>query len=130
MDAQPQAFDACLKEALVQTREWVPRWLDKLHATLKDKELSARHLNDKQGLVEARTALETHRDLIAVKFIESLADAVRLATYGDYSTALPKLNLPQRQISIRVRLDPSVREDLAAVEQLLREAEREVEASS
>jgi multidrug efflux pump subunit AcrB len=49
---------------------------------------------------------------------ESLADAVRLATYGDYSTALPKLNLPQRQISIRVRLDPSVREDLAAVEQL------------
>ena len=76
MDAQPQAFDACLKEALVQTREWVPRWLDKLHTSLKEKELSARHLNDKQGLVEARTALETHRDLIAVKFIESLADAV------------------------------------------------------
>jgi hypothetical protein len=76
MDAQPQAFDACLKEALVQTREWVPRWLDKLHSSLKEKELSARHLNDKQGLVEARTALETHRDLIAVKFIESLADAV------------------------------------------------------
>jgi multidrug efflux pump subunit AcrB len=49
---------------------------------------------------------------------EALADAVRLATYGDYSTALPKLNLPQRQISIRVRLDPSVREDLAAVGQL------------
>lgn len=76
MDAQPQAFDVCLKEALVQTREWVPRWLDKLHTSLKEKELSARHLNDKQGLVEARTALETHRDLIAVKFIESLADAV------------------------------------------------------
>ena len=49
---------------------------------------------------------------------ESLATAVRLATYGDYAIALPKLNLPQRQISIRVRLDPSVREDLAAVGQL------------
>jgi len=41
-----------------------------------------------------------------------------LATYGDYAIGLPKLNLPQRQISIRVRLDPSVRGDLAAVGQL------------
>jgi multidrug efflux pump subunit AcrB len=49
---------------------------------------------------------------------ESLATAVRMATYGDYAIGLPKLNLPQRQVSIRVRLDPSVREDLAAVGQL------------
>ncbi|MDM7941427.1 MAG: DUF1631 family protein [Hydrogenophaga sp.] len=76
MQAQPQAFDACLKEALAQTREWVPRWLDKLHAALKDKELSARHLHDKQSLVEARTALEDHRDLIATRFLSVLADAV------------------------------------------------------
>ncbi|KAF1712838.1 efflux RND transporter permease subunit [Pseudoxanthomonas sacheonensis] len=49
---------------------------------------------------------------------EALADAVRLATYGDYSTALPKLNLPERQIPIRVRMDPEVRDDLDAVSQL------------
>jgi len=49
---------------------------------------------------------------------EALADAVRLATYGDYSTALPKLNLPERQIPIRARMDPAVRSDLAAVAQL------------
>ncbi|WAC74249.1 efflux RND transporter permease subunit [Roseateles sp. SL47] len=49
---------------------------------------------------------------------EALADAVRLATYGDYSTALPKLNLPQRQIALRVRLDPDVRQDLDAIAQL------------
>jgi len=49
---------------------------------------------------------------------EALADAVRLATYGDYSTALPKLNLPERQIPIRARMDPAVRNDLAAVAQL------------
>lgn len=41
---------------------------------------------------------------------QSLADAVRLATYGDYSSTLPKLNLPQRQIPIRVQMDPSVRD--------------------
>ncbi|KQZ68006.1 MULTISPECIES: efflux RND transporter permease subunit [unclassified Lysobacter] len=49
---------------------------------------------------------------------EALADAVRLATYGDYSTALPKLNLPERQVPIRVRMDPAVREDIGSVAQL------------
>ena len=49
---------------------------------------------------------------------EALADAVRLATYGDYSTALPKLNLPERQVAIRVRMDASVRRDMDAIAQL------------
>jgi multidrug efflux pump subunit AcrB len=49
---------------------------------------------------------------------EALADAVRFATYGDYELAVPKLNLPERQVPIRVRMDPALREDLAAVEQL------------
>ncbi|HFH3285665.1 efflux RND transporter permease subunit [Pseudomonas aeruginosa] len=49
---------------------------------------------------------------------EALGDALRLATYGDYSTALPKLNLPQRQIDIRVRMDPAIRSDLDAIAQL------------
>ncbi|QHE75840.1 DUF1631 family protein [Hydrogenophaga sp. PBL-H3] len=83
MDADLQAFDACLKEALVQTREWVPRWLDRLNAGLKDKELSARHLNDKQAFVEARTALESRRDLIATHFLAALADAVGNAMPGN-----------------------------------------------
>jgi multidrug efflux pump subunit AcrB len=49
---------------------------------------------------------------------EALADAVRLATYGDYSNSLPKLNLPERQIAIRVLMDPSVRGNLDAIAQL------------
>jgi len=49
---------------------------------------------------------------------ESLADAVRFATYGDYELTVPKLNLPERQIPIRVRMDPALRENLAAIEQL------------
>ncbi|PZP95403.1 MAG: RND transporter [Variovorax paradoxus] len=49
---------------------------------------------------------------------EGLADAVRLATYGDYATALPKLNLPERQIAIRVRMDNAVRADMDAVARL------------
>lgn len=49
---------------------------------------------------------------------EALAEAIRFATYGDYSTVLPKLNLPERQIPIRVRMDPAVQTNLDAVGQL------------
>lgn len=49
---------------------------------------------------------------------EALAEAIRLATYGDYSTVLPKLNLPERQIPIRVRMEPAVQTHLDAVGQL------------
>jgi len=47
-----------------------------------------------------------------------IATVVRAATNGDFSTAMPKLNLPQRQVPIRVRLDRSVREDIDAISQL------------
>lgn len=40
---------------------------------------------------------------------EAISKAARVATSGDYSSALAKLNLPQRQLSIRVRFDPSNR---------------------
>lgn len=49
---------------------------------------------------------------------EAFGEAVRMATYGDYSTALPKLNLPERQIAIRVRMDPSVQSNVDAIGQL------------
>jgi multidrug efflux pump subunit AcrB len=50
--------------------------------------------------------------------VEELADAVRLATYGDYQSNLNKLNLPQRQINVRVRLDPKARTDLNSIGQI------------
>ena len=62
MDASnTQAFDACLREALTRTREGVPRWLGTLHGTLKERELTANQLSEKQGLMQARTTLESHR---------------------------------------------------------------------
>ena len=41
-----------------------------------------------------------------------MAEAVRVATNGDYSASLSKLNLPQRQLDVVVRLDPTYRHDL------------------
>ncbi|HXV29568.1 MAG TPA: efflux RND transporter permease subunit, partial [Sinorhizobium sp.] len=42
----------------------------------------------------------------------TVAEAVRVATGGEYSSALPKLNLPQRQIPIVVRFNPETRTNL------------------
>jgi len=47
-----------------------------------------------------------------------IAQAVRVATAGDFKVQLAKLNLTERQVPIRVRLDPRVRHDLAAIRQL------------
>ncbi|QUD90224.1 efflux RND transporter permease subunit [Phenylobacterium montanum] len=47
-----------------------------------------------------------------------IGDALRLGTYGDYSASLPKLNLSDRQIDVRVRMDPALRADPDAIGQL------------
>ena len=48
----------------------------------------------------------------------SIGETVRVATAGDYSTALSKLNLPQRQVPIRVMMPESAREDLDVLSRL------------
>lgn len=47
-----------------------------------------------------------------------IAQVVRVATAGDFEMVLPKLNLPQRQVSVRVRLQLSARDRLDAIRQL------------
>jgi len=71
------AFDACLAEALVHMREWVPHWLFKLNEALLQRELDAVHVNDKSQFVQARKQLENQRDLIAVRFIETFASSLQ-----------------------------------------------------
>lgn len=49
---------------------------------------------------------------------QDIGNTIRVATYGDYAQSLPKLNLSDRQVDIRVRMDPSLRTDTAAIGQL------------
>jgi multidrug efflux pump subunit AcrB len=49
----------------------------------------------------------------------SIAETVRVATAGDYDVNLPKLNLSERQIPIRVKFPDAVRADLSAIERLM-----------
>src|SRR6185436_16302315 len=48
----------------------------------------------------------------------AISDTVRFATTGDLDTQLPRLNLDNRQIYIRVRLADDVRQDVAALSNL------------
>ena len=47
-----------------------------------------------------------------------IGEVLRVATFGDYSQNLPKLNLSDRQIDIRVRFDPKLHSDPDAIGQL------------
>jgi multidrug efflux pump subunit AcrB len=49
----------------------------------------------------------------------AIAETLRIATVGDYDTALPKLNLSERQVPIVVRLAPQARQDLGVLERLM-----------
>ena len=49
----------------------------------------------------------------------AIAETLRIATVGDYESALPKLNLSQRQIPIVVKLDTDARQDLDLLGRLM-----------
>ncbi|OSZ75304.1 efflux RND transporter permease subunit [Hydrogenophaga sp. IBVHS1] len=48
----------------------------------------------------------------------AIAETLRIATVGDYDNALPKMNLPERQIPIVVKLDIGARQDLDLLSRL------------
>jgi multidrug efflux pump subunit AcrB len=49
----------------------------------------------------------------------AIADTLRIATVGDYDSALAKLNLSQRQVPIVVKLDTDARQDLDLLGRLM-----------
>lgn len=48
----------------------------------------------------------------------AIGETVRVATQGDYDQSLPKFNLSERQVPIRVQLPQATRADLSAIERL------------
>ena len=48
----------------------------------------------------------------------AIGETLRIATQGDYDVSLPKLNLPERQVPIVVKLEDSARKDLSVLERL------------
>lgn len=78
MNARAESpFDACLKDALAQSAEWVPRWLGKLLDALQQREAAAANLHEKQAFSQARIALVGHRERVAERFLAALADTLQ-----------------------------------------------------
>ena len=50
---------------------------------------------------------------------EALSAATRIATSGDVTMNLPKFNLPERQVPIRVRLNDKARGDIESIRSML-----------
>ncbi|MDO9259502.1 MAG: efflux RND transporter permease subunit [Polaromonas sp.] len=48
----------------------------------------------------------------------AIGETLRIATLGDYDVSLPKLNLPERQVPIVVKLADAARRDLSVLERL------------
>ncbi|PKO69229.1 MAG: hypothetical protein CVU22_06050 [Betaproteobacteria bacterium HGW-Betaproteobacteria-16] len=124
MDASnTQAFDACLREALAQTREWTPRWLDKLRDALYQREGTVAGLQEKQALVEARTTLDGYRDRITSRFLEFFAEAVHVSLAADGGTSARKLSTLSFD-ELELMGDEQVQEtvELARVQQVVKMA--------
>lgn len=121
MDASnTQAFDACLREALVQTREWTPRWIDKLRDTLYQREGTVSSLHEKQALIEARTSLENHRDRITTRFLEYLTESVHgaLPSAGGSRRSLQGLSFDELELMGDEQVQETV--ELARVQQVVK----------
>ena len=79
------------------------------------------------GAVNASTGLARPEIVIRPDFAHAatlgitsaaIAQTVRVATTGDFDFNLPRLNLPDRQVYVRVQLDPAARQDADTIAQL------------
>lgn len=97
-----------------------------LMETANALEAQMREIN---GLVEVTSSLSLVKPELLIEpnvvragefgvSVGSIARTISLATIGDSETNLPKFNLPDRQIPIRVQLAPQFRNDLTALQNL------------
>ncbi|MGS5086409.1 DUF1631 family protein [Hydrogenophaga sp. A37] len=77
--ANPPPFEACLKDAQVLARDWIPRWLGQLQKTLQQCAATASHHQEKQAYLHAGTVLVGARDRMADQFLKALSDGVQAA---------------------------------------------------
>lgn len=92
------SLQACLNEAMVLARVWIPRWLEQVGTELYQREAAALHGHEKHSLGHARTELITHRELLTSRFLAVMEADLRHAEAasgtGSHKPAsgLPRLN--------------------------------------
>jgi hypothetical protein len=89
-------LQACLNEAMVLARVWVPHWLVQVGAELYQREGTALHGHEKHTLGLARTELVTHRDLLTSRFLEAIEADLRQAETAPSAGSQKSANSPRR----------------------------------
>lgn len=72
-------FQQCLTEALELTRQWVPDWLNRLQALLREREAAAPNYTERTALIDAYSALQRQREVVARHWLSALADEIEEA---------------------------------------------------
>lgn len=72
-------FEQCLNEALELTRQWVPDWLNRLQALLREREAAAPNYTERTALIDAYSALQRQRELVARHWLSALAEEMEEA---------------------------------------------------
>ncbi len=72
-------FQQCLAEALELARQWVPDWLNRLQTLLREREAMAPNYTDRTALIDAYSALQRQRDVVARHWLSALAEEMEEA---------------------------------------------------
>ncbi len=72
-------FQQCLNEALELTRQWVPEWLNRLQALLREREAMAPNYTERTALIDAYSALQRQREPVARHWLSALAEEMEEA---------------------------------------------------
>lgn len=76
-------FDACLKEALALSAEWVPRWLAALGNALLEKEASAVGASEQRSAGQARATLAAYQQRVTEHFLSALSQSMGSVADGE-----------------------------------------------
>jgi hypothetical protein len=76
-------FDACLKEALALSADWVPRWLAALGNALQQKEAAAVGASEQRSAGQARATLAAYQPRITEHFLTALSESISSAASGE-----------------------------------------------
>lgn len=90
------SLQACLNEAMVLARVWVPLWLEQVGAELYQREGAALHGHEKHSLGHARTELITHGDLLASRFLAAIEADLRNAETASGAGSQKSASNPRR----------------------------------
>ena len=92
------ALDLCLKEALDQCRQWIPVWIDRVHALLRERELIQTQPHERLALLEAHQSVHRQRDVVARHWLSALADRIEQAPAAPGQARKPALSLDELEL--------------------------------